>query len=564
MITAPSPELIARARAGLDLKPRDPLSYWHFAVPRLRDAFALFADPDPIDELHGRACNVGTKTESFAAYALACLQKRPTLDGVPIPRWKGRVEAVQLVLDYKQQLLSVQPAYERLLGRWPKHVHKTGTVWESISVMPFGGRPDSQSGWSIIHFLSQKNLTSGIGVRADVVMFDEPPNISILRELRKAPHAGRQMVLGIGETPTIRRQWAELARDYGDTPRRTLRRVDQERAECRWSMDEVADWVLSPEEKAKLLRKYLGADMDLSHPRDPLALARIHGDYCNTEGSCPFHIPTLEAMLAECVDPLETFGWPISQEGIERETGGRPKVTRHVPVEVWRRPRPAESYLITIDPSSGVDDSDHDPYDLQVTEIGTGDLVLEAGGYLPGYVVGLLAAGIARQYNNAAIDPEVNDRWGVNVVEGVHAARYGHFARERRELKPGEWADEIGFHNTQKSRPIIIGSIQTWVDAWQAGVRYAKCPSRKVIETLLDCILDQDGKVVGAPGVHDERLIVRGQALRRTVKRRGMDIPYGDPPVLSKAEKLIQKVMGTQDAFEPPGGGRAVRERPRV
>ena len=101
------------------LRAKDPLRFWHFAVPRLKEAIGLFSGDDPIEELHMRACNKGTKSETLAAFGVAMAQKRPTLDGVPIPQWRGRVEGAQLVLDYPAQILSVQPAYLRVLGDWP-------------------------------------------------------------------------------------------------------------------------------------------------------------------------------------------------------------------------------------------------------------------------------------------------------------------------------------------------------------------------------------------------------------------------------------------------------------
>jgi len=61
---------------------------------------------------------------------------------------------------------------------------------------------------------------------------------------------------------------------------------------------------------------------------------------------------------------------------------------------------------------------------------------------------------------------------------------------------------------------------------------------------LMDCILDEDGKIVGAPGVHDECLIVRGQALRRAVRRFGMDIPDATPPFESREQALIKHIIG--------------------
>lgn len=568
-------ERLYRIRSGLALKDERPLDFWHFAVPRLREAFSLLTDGNhPISELHSIGPNKGTKTQTDAAYIVACAQKRERLDGVRLPRWSGPIECVQMVLDYPQQLLSVQPAYLKVLGRWPHHPRYNGATLRTLHIMPVGGNPDDDKHWSVVHFMSEESRknrgTRALGVRADVVGFDEPPHIDTLRELRKAAHSGRRLILLLGYTPTVRSQWGPVISDIGKeiglpTSRDRIIRVDRRRAAVRWSLSDVSDAVLSREEKNDLLLSYLGPAMDWERPLDPLAKARWFGDAIDTSGLCPFDTVTLNAMLAECVDPLEVVNWRITQEA--DASSGQTRVTRTVPVEVWQHARVDKSYVVTIDPSSGVDDALHDPYEIHVTEQDTGDLVARSGGYLSGYLVGVLAVGLAKQYNSAPIDPEVNDRWGVNVVEGVHASRYANWMREPRQLKPGEWSNEIGFHNTAQTRPLIIGAIQAWVDARRAGIRYANCPSRKVIETLLDCILDEKGKIVGAPGVHDECLIVRGQALRRTVRRHGLDIPEANPPVRSHDDELMDRIMGRRNGIRSGtsvGGGLLTSQRPEV
>ena len=249
----------------------------------------------------------------------------------------------------------------------------------------------------------------------------------------------------------------------------------------------------------------------------------------------------VNGLLEACTEPLEVLDWTITDQG-EGLNGARS--SKVVQVEVWKKPERGKHYYIAIDPSSGVDDNMHDPYELEIAELGSGELCARAGGYLSGRSVGILGAGLARQYNEALIDPEVNDRWGVNVVEGVYAAKYANFSREKRELRPGEWSNEIGFHNTQQTRPLIIGSIQAWVDSWTAGAPYAKCLSRFVIETLMDCILDENGKIVGAPGVHDEALIVRGQTLRKAVSRSAAIVPKLLKPAKTDDQRIAAIIRG--------------------
>jgi len=529
---AQSHALLGRVLEG---RSKDPLSWWRFAVPRAREAFALLSSRNPPDELHIRAANKTGKTESAAAYMLACLQKRQSLDGVPLPQWRGPIEAGQFVLDYKQQLLSVQPAYFRLLGSWPHHARYQGEILESLRVMPVGGSSD-ESKWSVLHFFSQERKRSGLGFRLDLADFDEPPVMEVLRELRKASHAGRRCIILIQETPTRRREWAPLYLDYGDCPRRSLRRVDRERAECRWSLDEVADWVLSEQEKAKLLRRYRSDPLH-SESRS----AREHGDYMTTEGASAWGQNGTEALLAmldQCEDP-EVVNWRVSIESVDGERSSR---IAEVPVEIFQPPKAGLRYYQAIDPSSGTEG--RNPAGLLMAEVGTGDLCARWNGYLAPYSLGVLGAGLARQYHDALSDIEMKDHWGVNVLRGFTASQYGNMAYESRELRPGVWAKEVGWDADQEAVAIGIGCIQEWLESWQAGVKYARCPSRAILGCLLDCNLDERGKIVAAEGIdHGEDLRLWGQVLRRCV-RRSSTIRLPGPATPTVEDQLAARIMG--------------------
>lgn len=508
-------ERVTRLRSWNAKEQADKLGLWRFAVPRLRQAFAMLAEPDGPTELHCRGPNLGTKSYTLAHYVTACVQQREALDGIPLPKWKGRVEAVQLVLDYKRQLLSVQPAYLKALEGWPHKARYFGEALSALRIKPYNGS-DDESTWGVVHFLSQENRQAGVGIRADIVAFDEPPVIEILRELRKAGHANRKSIRIIAETPTVRRQWAPLRDDYGDTPRRSIRRIDRLRAEVRWSLDEVAEWVLDAERKRDLWDGYRG---DLLFGED--GGARWHGDYTNTEGKCPFDAATLLQMLDACRDPDMVVLRPTVEQ-----PDGSPETVVKVPVQVWKAVETGKRYYLDVDPASGVDDNAHNPAAIHLSEMGSGDLCVRWNGYLAPYTVGVLSAIIARQYNDATIDIEMKDHWGVNVVRGVQAQRYNNLASEQRELRPGVWSKEVGFDNNEEVRAIIIGSIQEWVSAWKAGVKYAACPSRAVIECLLDSELDERSKIVAGPGIaHGEDMVLWGQKLRRAVTRSNRAIP---------------------------------------
>ena len=524
----------------------------------------MFCDPrEPLDELALRACNLGTKTETCAAFVLACLQKRKTLDGIPIPQWYGKVEAAQFVLDYKQQLLSVQPAYERLLGNWPHRARRIGEVIVSLRIMPVGGDPDDDRNWSVLHFISQENRNSGVGFRVDLAAFDEPPRMHVLRELRKAGHSGRRSIRVIGFTPTIRSQWADIREDFGDLGivwRRRIRRIDRDRAEVRWSLDDVAVWILSDERKAALRRAY---------ELDPLKDAREHGDYTNAEGACPFHVLTLQDMLAKCVEP-EIFEWNVRREADDAD--GRTFSVATVPVQVWWGGPRADAtssfshrYYVPVDPSSGINDWKHDPGGILVTQQVTGRLEARFNGYLGSYGLGVLGAGLGRQYNTAPVDPENNAGWIEGVLRGLRDSHYPNIARERRlTTQDGEFQQRWGFSTTFETRSAMVAAIQAWISAWAAGKPYAPCPSADVIQCLLDCILDERGKPVAAPGFHDEDMILWGQSLRRRAAGTGLAMPLAQGrPYKSPERQLIEAVRGPEKRPTPGPEGRLAGLRRR-
>jgi hypothetical protein len=551
--------------AGLSTRDDDPLSSFRFGVDRVGQALGLLASDDPIDELHMRGGNKSGKSYTAAAYVLACLMKRKHLAGIPLPQWRGKVKGLQLVLDYPQQLLSVKPAYLELLGNWPAKIKTHNDYLTSIHVMPEGGSRGHEADWSVLHFLSQKNMDTGRGARADIIHFDEPPKLFFLQELRKAGSPGRRSVIVIGETPEKMKEWLPLLNDYGDTPRRSIRRVDQERAEVRWSLDEVAPWIISDQEKAKLKRRYAN---------DPLAEAREHGDYTNAAGNTPWGkegLQTLFDMLALATD-FEPKTWKVPRETLEGDT----KTIDSVTVEVFQLPKPGRSYYLNIDPASGQDDGAHHKAGLHLSEQGSGDLCIRWGGYLAPYSLGVLGATLARQYSErdqgkqggvCEIDVEMKDHWGVNVVRGVQDGRMGHRIRyEQRELRPGEWAKEVGWDQNEEAKALQIGQIQEWLSAFRAGVKYARLPSREALQGLIDAELDERGKVVAGPGLeHGFDMILWGQKLRVAVARSNRPIPVIDARPKSIEDRLKAKILGLERPKESPAEtGIGWMERPRL
>jgi hypothetical protein len=161
----------------------------------------------------------------------------------------------------------------------------------------------------------------------------------------------------------------------------------------------------------------------------------------------------------------------------------------------------------------------------------------------------------------------MKDHWGVNVVRGVQDGRMGHRIRyEQRELRPGEWAKEVGWDQNEEAKALQIGQIQEWLSAFRAGVKYARLPSREALQGLIDAELDERGKVVAGPGLeHGFDMILWGQKLRVAVARSNRPIPVIDARPKSIEDRLKAKILGLERPKESPAEtGIGWMERPRL
>jgi hypothetical protein len=328
---------------------------------------------------------------------------------------------------------------------------------------------------------------------------------------------------------------------------------------CRWSLNEVADWILSPRAKREMWEDYSG---------DPLfgedGGARWHGDFTNVEGSCPFDVPTIYRMIDEWCRPPEMRRITISIE----DPDGKPKQVETIAVEVWIPPDRTRSFYQAIDPASGVEGNN--PLGLQLGCEATGDLAVRWNGYVAPHSAGALAAALSRHYQherrlpegrvvleNAATDIEMMDHWGVNVLRGYEQNGGTNVCYEKRELRPDVWSKEVGYRVNAESRAIWIGCIQEWIAAFKAGTPYAVCRSRAVFDCLLDMELDDRDQAVAGPGVaHGEDFVLLGQRLRRLERPRAED-PQVYVPALTPEELQLRNLLGVREHRR--SGGRMLR-----
>jgi hypothetical protein len=241
--------------------------------------------------------------------------------------------------------------------------------------------------------------------------------------------------------------------------------------------------------------------------------------------------------------------WSITRETDTQQ--GRVKVVEEVTVEVWRKPDGRRWYE-NLDPSLGIDSVGYDPCGLHGSEWASGDLGYRYNGYVGAYGLGWLAAGLGRQYGNALADPETTGGYGGPCLTALSDAGYGTVTQQQIETMPGKWEPRLGFQTTAETRPAMISAIQEWIKAYRAGHKYARCPSRDVLQSLKDLILDAKGKPVAAPGLHDEDVILWGQKLRK-LKPGGVAHQETVRRALPPTRTIIH--LGGQTPALPPRGG---------
>jgi hypothetical protein len=278
--------------------------------------------------------------------------------------------------------------------------------------------------------------------------------------------------------------------------------------------------------------------------------ARLHGDYIDASGKCPFDPSTLSFLLQKC-EPFKIKAFRVMRESDTAE--GRTHRDEQIEVEVLEDRDPEETYYIPLDASAGIDDDKHDPCCLHVWSRGTRGLprlVARYNGYIGAYGLGTLAAELARHYNHALVDPETSGGWGAPALSALANSGYGNVAKAKRELRPGEWSVELGFKTSESTRPAMIGAIQEWIRAERDRSPIASIRNGEVIRCLQDIVLNEKGKPIAAPGLHDEDMILAGQSLRRLAVRRRIIVETKQ----SSAWVYVPRIKTLKDFISPSKG----------
>lgn len=525
-------------RAGLDSVRTDPQAHFHCTSSEQRRFLSELRN----GEIYLHSGNKFGKTTIGAQAGVAMAKCLTRLDGIELPALPSPNVGLVLSLDYKQQRLSVQPAYLAALGDWPHKAEWNGPTLVSLRVKPAGCASDDPRDWSLILFFSQENRRAGIGARGHWVHADEPPREEVWREVRKMGEPGTLFVSFITATALKRSQWYWLRDDYPLSHEGRWHNGYLRLRAPAFNPDDpddmtVGNAALSPQDRRDLLRKYAS---------DPLREARITGLEIDTAGSSPFKavFDELRRWLDACADG-ELSEWKVTREVLTSE--GKKLVQQTAEVQSWEDYDPACVYRVIADTSEGIDDGDHDPGMAQVINMTAGTQAARYRGFLGEYGLGVLAAGLSKQYGGARVDPAVTGGHGDAFLSGLRAAGCRMVVSHTTPGRGGAMdRTHVGFTENAETRPMHAAALREALLASSQGARWLTLRCKEDVLELMDLSMDTKGRIIHEDGNHDEAFVTLGRAASLLVpKSRHLRVEKPTP----RRERVVSPMDSWRDSL---------------
>ncbi len=446
--------------------------------------------------LDGVANKAGKTTLAVVFVALA--RGRRTLGGFDLPSIPQPSSWVVASLDFKQQLLSVQPKYLEALGDWPHKPRYNGDHLESLRIKYEGCASDDPKDWSLITFISAKNTQSGTGFRGNGYHCDEPMPMWLLRELRKMGESGSILVGLITATLIKRSQWQPLRPDYppefeGQWHKGFLRIRGPAFNPLDLDDTTVGNRALTRADKQAL--------MDL-YANDPDKDARILGLEIDSENSNPLRmvLDEIRRQFDEARDG-DIVEWKVTRE--VPTPVGKQLLTEIVEVEEWEEVDSSCVYRVIVDTSMGIDDGAHDPGMAQVVNMTHRTQVARYQGFIGEYGMGVLAGSLSKKWNNGRVDVATTGGYGEACLSGLRAAGCTSLVSRQIKSKDGKIdRTDIGFKENADTRKEFVGALIEVFKAARAGHPFLTIRSRADLAELLDLSFDDKDRTVRVPGVH--------------------------------------------------------------
>jgi hypothetical protein len=169
-------------------------------------------------------------------------------------------------------------------------------------------------------------------------------------------------------------------------------------------------------------------------------------------------------------------------------------------LQVWLRPAPGRSYVVSADSAGGGREGDFAA--VQVVEVATGLQCAELRERLRPAELARVAVELARQYGDALVAVERNNHGAAVLAYMEMNERYGQVYRQ---------GGEAGWLTTAASKPEMIARM---------GTLLADSPERFMSRRLLgECrtfVADERGRTAAAGGAHDD--LVMAMAIAQAVR----------------------------------------------
>ena len=415
-------------------------------------------------------------TTTAANICVALARGRAELDGEPLPVLGTPNTGAHLVHSYKIASGSSLPALEDALGdrsTWKALAGSQGTTLGYL-IRPIGSRSDNPKTWSRLMVWSEDGPKPE-GIRLDYAWPDEPPDWEYWLALRGRGRANRPFIRLLTATPLDMVRWMPLREEF------TGHEYPGRDGLCEIRLKLTDNRFLSADHIAKLDRMWRG--------KDPQWQAKLNGDYVNATSLCPFDAEGLDAWEAQA---QEGDAWKDDPE-----------------VRVWGTPDDAhEEFFVVVDLSAGIDDGrgKHDPACIIVGSRSRPRLCARWNGYRKPYLVGRLAAKLAKLYNDAMVVHEQNSGYGDPFQMGCEDEGYQNFyLRHHTDRVSGIVTKQIGWTTTISNRGTIIGALQKLIED-----RDFPMPCRTVVDNLRWIGISPENKYEATSGHHDEDMIVFG------------------------------------------------------
>jgi hypothetical protein len=478
---------------------------------------------------------------------VAMAQGREFLGGIRLPRIPTPNVFVVASLDFEQQRLSVQPKYLEAIGTWPHKPEWDRETLKSLRIRPIGHRDDDPKTWSLISFISAKNLSAGTGFRGNGYHCDEPPPMWLLRELRKMAQPGEICVGIITATMVKRSQWYPMRLDYPDPTQNTGKWLNgflRLRAPA-FNPDDLDD--ISVGNRA-LTRSDKQRLMDL-YANDPDRDARILGLEIDTANTSPFR-----HVMDELQRQFERAR-PGVKELIEvtREvptTDGKVAVTELVDLEVWEKAKPNCIYKLILDTSMGIDDGRHDPANLNIVNMTEGRQAARYSGFVGELGSGVLAGLLSRRYNDGFVRVGTTGGYGDTCLTGLRLVGCRNIDTRDIVGKDGKLQRTmIGYKEDAGTRTAHATALIDVFKSARMGAPYYQIQSPDDLAELIDLTFNSKDRVAPQSGLHDEALAVHGEAAmllapdrkRRAIADSKQRSPMGPIEMMRRAMGLPRR-----------------------